>query len=111
VAEEGIEGVADEIDGENSDGEAASPLGTFGQADRGQSAGGADDGHERDGPVADLLKLHSRFRLESPDWFEETSGKCERDHRDQADHGARGEEDDEQGDPERSRPRGGFHFQ
>ena len=38
VPENGIEGVADEIDRQNADREPASPLGFSGQSDRGQAA-------------------------------------------------------------------------
>lgn len=104
MTENGVESVADEVDGEDADGEPASPFSVLSEPDGGQAARSADDRHERDRPVADLLKLDSRFRLESPDWFEESSGEGQREHRNEANQCARSEEDDEQGRSDGSMP-------
>src|SRR5213078_5163833 len=94
--EPGIERVANKIDDEDPDRESAPPLGVARESNCGQTARSAYNYHPRDRwTAADLLKLNARFRLQSPDRFQKTSGKCQRERRDQTDQSARRKEDHE----------------
>jgi hypothetical protein len=96
MPEQSIERIANDIHGEHTDGEPTSPLSIFGEADRSQAASGADHCHQRYGCASYFLKLYPRFRFQPPNWFQESSGKCQREHRHETDQSARGEEDYEQ---------------
>lgn len=111
MPENGVEGVADEIDYQDADGKPTSPLHISGQSDRGQAARGSDQRHQRDRPISHLLKLDPRFRLQSPDRFQKSSGKRQRERRHETDQSAGRKEEDEQDDSNRSTLPGGLEFQ
>ena len=102
VAKDGVEGVADKIHRENPDSETASPFRAARETKGRQPASGADRGHERDGPDAELLKVKARIGAQPPDRFEQTAGERQSEHDGAADQRPTREENDEENDPDRT---------
>ncbi len=70
MARDGVDRVAQEIDGEHKNRDLTSPAFAPGQTERGRCASGADDEHKQNRQAAEGLKGSVGIGIESPHRFE-----------------------------------------